>query len=869
MLLRRVLTEDEDERMPPPEHGTALSDSEVTTLTRWIQQGAKWGKHWAYQIPQRQPLPAVNRAEWCRQPIDYFVLARLDGNQIEPAPDEKPERWLRRASLDLTGLPPTLEFRAKFLNELDSSGDAAYESAVDQMLSSTSFGERWASVWFDQVRYADSRGLGLDGRRTIWKYRDWVIDALNNDMPYDQFTISQVAGDLLPEATVSDRIATAVHRLTQSNEEGGTDDEEFRVAAVLDRVNTTWQVWQGTTFGCVQCHNHPYDPFEHEDYYRFVAFFNNTADSDLNDDWPLQRVPLLQADYGKATRLEQELDQLRDEIWKAEQKIVADDSHWQPIKKFSATGGTKMRVQQQGDHAEFVAVGTVPTGLEINLEIPIEQTARNVAAFRLTAKPKNPAKALADSEWGFVLSKWEATLTTPDADEPVALKFQSVIGDEAYPRHDPNRSLDKSNDGFSAFTRIHHARRAVFVLSDPIDLPAGANLKVKLVHKIASGGSHPLVIKRGHLDFTTDVVSEVIGGEQHSHLKARLAEVNQQFTAITKTSVPVMRERPEHLVRPTHVFTRGLFLTKDKRVASGVPASLLPSGVEVTNRLELAQWFVDPRNPLTARVAVNRVWARLFGTGLVLTEEDFGSTGETPSHPALFDDLAVRFRDDYGWSIKRLLRELVLSRTYRQSARVREDLGDADNRLLARGPRNPLDAEVIRDQALFISGLLSSKMHGPPVHPPLPEGVWRPFQGSDKWKTAEVGSADRYRRSVYTYVKRSIPFPAFAAFDMPTREFCAPRRLRSNTPIQSLTTFNDAMFAECKDSFALRMQQHSDTLEKQIEFGVLAATCREANAGELATLTDLYESVKAKSDESAALRSVAAVILNLDEILNQ
>ncbi len=291
---------------------------------------------------------------------------------------------------------------------------------------------------------------------------------------------------------------------------------------------------------------------------------------------------------------------------------------------------------------------------------------------------------------------------------------------------------------------------------------------------MASGGSHPLVIKRGHFDVSTDeTLAAGIHQPELQQLRTRLSELEKQFTAITQTTVPVMRERPADLKRPTHVFTRGLFLTKDKQVDCGVPGSLLPEGVEVKDRLALAHWFVDPRNPLTARVAVNRFWARIFGTGLVATEEDFGSTGETPTHPRLLDDLAVRFREDYGWSTKRLLREIVLSRTYRQSSRTRSDATDTANRLLARGPRNPLDAEVVRDQALAICGLLSANMHGPPVHPPLPPGVWRPFAAGDKWTTPDPGNADRYRRSIYTYVKRSIPFPVFAAFDMPTREFCA------------------------------------------------------------------------------------------------
>ncbi len=870
-LLRRVVSEDEDERMPPPDHGTALSPKEVDVLRAWIDQGAKWGRHWAYEIPNRHPLPPVRDQTWCRQPLDFFVLARLDAQAIQPSPDEVPERWLRRVALDLTGLPPTIPFRSEFLRAVDSAGEAAYEAAVDKLLASAAFGERWASVWFDQVRYADSRGLGLDGRRTIWKYRDWVIDALNDDLPYDQFTIKQVAGDLLPEASLSDRIATAVHRLTQSNEEGGTDDEEFRIAAVLDRVNTTWQVWQATTFGCVQCHHHPYDPFTQEDYYRFVAFFNNTADSDLNDDWPLQRVPLQREDYDRASSLQALISSLRQQIWEAESTIISQQSRWQPVTQLTASGGTEMAVEQKGNHAQFFTIGTVPTGLEINLEIPLAESMKELTAIRLTALPLDPGKGLADSEWGFVLSQFDAKLTSAELRQPIALQFQQVIGDEPEPRYSPAGSLQASADGFAAFTRIHHPRHAVFVLKEAVSVAAGSQLNIKLIHKMASGGSHPLVIKRGYLDVSNDKgLAEVVNHPELQQRRKRLSELEKQLTAISKTTVPVMKERPPHLKRPTHVFTRGLFLTKDKQVDCGVPGSLLPEGVEIKDRLELARWFVDRRNPLTVRVAVNRLWARIFGSGLVTTEEDFGSTGEPPSHPKLLDDLAVRFREDYGWSTKRLLREIVLSRTYRQSSRIRDDVKDAAlNRWLARGPRNPLDAEVVRDQALAISGLLSAKMHGPPVHPPLPEGVWRPFAAGDKWATPAQGKTDRYRRSIYTYVKRSIPFPAFAAFDMPTREFCAPRRMRSNTPIQSLTTLNDETFAECKDAFANRMLAHSPDTKKQIEFGFLAATCRMPKQSELKSLDNLFQNVASKSDQGTAIRSVAAVILNLDEVLAQ
>ncbi len=876
-LFQRIIADDDDERMPPPDHGDSLSQSEIATFRRWISQGAKWGKHWAYQIPKRQTPPAVNDQTWCRQPIDFFILARLEASGLKPSRDETPERWLRRASLDLIGLPPSLAFRSEFLGDVKLHGEPAYAHAVDRMLVSQGFGERWASVWFDQVRYADSRGLGLDGRRTIWKYRDWVIDAFNQDMPYDQFTLKQMAGDLLPEATLADRVATAVHRLTQSNEEGGTDDEEFRIAAVLDRVNTTWQTWQGTTFGCVQCHHHPYDPFTHEDYYRSVAFFNNTADSDLNDDWPLLRVPIDSADLVKATELTNQIDRLSEQLWQQQFDAVSDESLWQPLRTLAVSSpNTEMGVEENDEHEEFRTLGTVPRDLQITIEAPLGSL-QELTAIRLTVLPLNPAKALADSEWGFVLSQFEANITVPgdiagDDGEPQPLSFSLVVGDEANSRYEPSRSLVESSDGFAAYTRIHHPRRVVLILKDPVALRPAAKLTIRLRHKMLSGGSHPLSIKRGHLAVSSKTsLTTLVNDPPLVELKKELDSLTSQLSEIKSTTVPVMRERAPNLRRPTHVFNRGLFLTKGELVTAGIPQSLLPEGVTVTDRLQLAQWFVDPRNPLTSRVAVNRHWSRVFGTGLVSTEEDFGSTGEPPSHPGLLDDLAVRFREDYRWSVKKLLREIVLSRAYRQSSRSNETLTkrDPSNRLIARGPRNALAAEIVRDQMLVISGLLVKKMHGPPVHPPLPDGVWRPFAGGDKWKTATKGQPDRYRRSIYTYVKRSIPFPMLAVFDAPTREFCAPRRLRSNTPLQSLATLNDEAFVECAEAFSGRMREHPGSLAEQIRYGFLSATSRVASESEIEVLLRLHERVRGDSDGEMALKSVAAVLLNLDELLNQ
>ncbi|QDT65220.1 PSD1 and planctomycete cytochrome C domain-containing protein [Calycomorphotria hydatis] len=872
-LIGRINSDDPDEVMPPPEHGESLSALDIAILTEWVRQGAKWEDHWAFTRPEKQALPIVDEADWCRQGLDYYVRSRLEKEGIQPSPETAPERWLRRVSLDLIGLPPSLEERQSFLNKLKANNESAYTQVVDRLLNSPHFGERWASVWLDQVRYADSKGLGLDGRRNIWKYRDWVISAINSDLPYDEFTKKQIAGDLLPEPTIEDYIATAVHRLTQSNEEGGTDDEEFRIAAVLDRVSTTWQTWQGMTFGCVQCHSHPYEPFQHDEFYRFAAFFNNTSDTDLNEEWPVLQIPLDPNNYEDAGRLDKHISDLRTEIWREEFHLLNDSQAWSPLTNLSAytNNATKVEVERNGNHDEFHTVGTISRNSDITLEAPLPESLSQLTAIRLTALPLDPQSAVPDSEWGFVMSHISAELLIPGIEEPQALNFERLIIDEPGPFYDPQESLNaKSNRGFSAYSRIHHPRQAALILKEPVLVPDGAQLRVTLKHRVYLLASFALITKRGHLAVSNDQRFLDLNSNQEFIAKRnQLKELQQQRKVLKSTAVPVLRERPEHLGRPMHVFIRGLFLTKGDEVTPGTPASLppLPDGIS-HDRLALANWLVSPENPLTARVAVNRVWARLFGTGIVATEEDFGSSGEAPSHPELLDYLAWRFQHELDWSTKKLLKELVLSSTYRQSGKVRPELleRDSENRLLARGPRYRLSAETVRDQALAVSGLLNHNMFGPPVHPPIPDGVWQPFQSSDKWNTPEEGEADRYRRSIYTYVKRSIPYPMFASFDAPSREFCTPRRLRSNTPLQALMTLNDATFAECASALAGRMQEAAATPREQIQHGFLLVTCREPRDEELNQLESLFESTT--SDQpTAKLTIVASVLLNLDEFL--
>ncbi|WP_461508081.1 PSD1 and planctomycete cytochrome C domain-containing protein [Rhodopirellula baltica] len=873
IVIERITTDDESVIMPPAEHGPPLPEYEVQLIRRWIEQGAKWGEHWAYEKPARPAVPDVANVDWCRQATDRFILAKLEENGISPAADEVPTRWLRRASLDLIGLPPTPDEVTAFEAAIEAQQEHAYEDAVDRLLNRPEFGERWASVWLDQIRYADSKGLGLDAPRKAWKYRDWVIDAFNRDMPYDEFTIRQIAGDLLPDPTIEDYVATAAQRLTQSNEEGGTDDEEFRIEAILDRVNTTWQVWQGVTFGCVQCHSHPYDPFEHDEYYEFAAFFNNTTDSDLDEDWPVLKVPVDSAHYDQAAKLDSQIRPLQRNIWSQEYELLSDETRWEPLTGLEASTNkaTQVAVETVGDHDEYHTVGTVARNTDITLRSPLPKSVDSLTAIRFTGMPLDPEKAVADSEWGFVLSHVEAKLIPADGGEPTPIEFADVISDEPDPFHDPNGSLnEKSNHGFAAYTRIHYPRSAAFLLKEPLAVGEGSQIEFTIKHRIYLLSAFSLVTRRGHLAVSSDPEFQALLTDQSlQDQRKELAELKSRRDKIETTTVPILAERESHLARPSHVFIRGLFLTKDKQVQPDTPQSFPPlSAGDQPPRLALARWLVSDENPLTARVAVNRVWAQLFGIGLVATEEDFGSSGEAPSHPALLDELALRFKDTHQWKFKPLIRELVLSRTYRQSSVVRDDLMDVDpaNRLLARGPRHRLDAETVRDQALAISGLLSDKMHGPPVHPPIPDGVWTPFASWDKWNTAKVDDGNRYRRSLYTYTKRSIPFPMFAAFDAPSREFCTPRRLRSNTPVQALMTLNDQTFAECANAFAAHMRTLSDEPSEQIRMGFVRATCREPSGGELDELVGLHQQL-GQLNTGDPLAMVANVLLNLDEVL--
>lgn len=875
-MIKRLISKDPDEVMPKPEHGPPLPANEIETLRQWVKEGATWSEHWSFVKPQRHPAPAVSDPDWCRNSIDSFILARLDSEKLTPSPEADRAALLRRASLDLVGLPPSPDELETFEND---KSPEAYEKQVDRLLASPAFGERWASVWMDLARYADSEGLGLDRRREVWKFRDWLIEAYNNDMPFDQFTIEQLAGDLLPEPTLDQQIATTFQRLTQSNEEGGTDDEEFRVAAVLDRTNTTWEVWQGQTFGCVQCHSHPYDPIQHEEYYKFAEFFNQTRDWDLSEGLPTVRVPLDRAKHSEAGSLAAAISNAESELYHIHGKLTSS-TRWEPVTSLETTGeGTKLQTVQQNGYAEFRTEGNVASNSIHVLTFPANES--GITALRLDLLPLDEAQARITPEWGSFLKKIEIRII-PQNGPARLVPLARLIGDEEHPLFDPEASL-VGKQGWGPYSKIDRLRSCIVIPQAPITTGAGEKIQISLANGGTVVSSFPMVSKRGRLATTSDWTwTDLLVREDVTKLRDTIANSNKSLAAMPSTSVPVMRELESAARRQTHVFVRGNWLDKGELITKAdVPAVFppLPKG-EPANRLGLARWITSTENPLTARVAVNRFWLEVFGTGIVETAEDFGSSGVKPSHPALLDDLAMRFQTDFHWSVKRLLREIATSATYRQSAVIRPGMAERDqsNRLLARGPRQRLTAEMARDNSLAVSTLLTSQNFGIPAHPPLPTDVWKPFI-SDEWKTPEAGNPERYRRAVYTYWKRSIPYPTFSTFDAPSRELCSKRRIVSNTPLQALTMLNDPAFDEASRALAMHMHDLPVSgVREKLAVGYRRATSLEATPARLDQLEKLYQTVVERfrttpdpkagaTPEIAAYNVTASVLMNIDEAL--
>ncbi len=1090
-LLRRILSEDEDERMPPEDFGGRLSDEEIRLISQWIDAGAELPQHWSFIPPTRSPLPDVRTPAtgsttaraWSHHAVDRFVLAQQLAHQLQPSPPASRSELLRRLSLDLIGLPPTLAEVQRF--EHDDSPDA-YERQVDRLLASRAYGEHWARKWLDLARYADSAGYADDPARTIWAYRDWVVQAINANMPIDQFTIEQLAGDLLDNPTQDQLIATAFHRNTLTNNEGGTNDEEFRNVAIVDRVNTTMAVWMGVTMACAQCHTHKYDPFTQQEYFQLFAILNQTQDADRRDESPtielftqdqhrsrrqwLQRIEQLHAELDEPT--EQSLAEMRD--WEA--KLAAPTWHTLQPQEFTSVSQSdelfgpdgQITVQPLGKHVAFDTY-------TVDLTIPSELVGQRIQAFGLQTLPgeqlpaglgglsaggnliltdvaatlipgaaaaesvsrqaryvridlpgtdrilslaevqvfsfgKNvsgrgqasqsstayagDAKRAIDGRTDGIYTKnstthtetgndpwWELDLKdnqtidrivlwnrtdndlhsrldgavvqlldeqrqsiflhkldkAPKESQPLTVQpshpitFVAALADYSEPGFEAAAVVDGQREtGWSVGGQTNRSHLLTLIPWEPIEVGEAMRVRVELKHNSAQPHhlleSFALQVSVDDTAYDWALLSEELRTVHDTPLASRTDEQQRRLASLfvrrlakshqpqrdelqelqtkveelkPQTSVPIMSAVARDAERQTFVQIRGNYKSLGDQVEPGTPAVFHPvstpsSQRETPDRLALAKWLVDRRNPLTARVWVNRMWESLFGIGIVRSSEEFGSQGDAPSHPELLDWLACELMDS-GWDSKRMLRLLVTSQTYRQTSQVSLDVlnRDQDNIWLSRGPRVRLSAEMVRDQALAASGLLSSKMYGEPVRPPQPNlGLKAAFGSGTDWKTSP--GEDRYRRGLYTTWRRSNPYPSMATFDAPSREVCTLRRDSTNTPLQALVTLNDPGFVEAAQALARRVVLFSPELEDErskIERAFQLCTSRLPAERELEMLADLLEEARqqlagapdaaqklatdplgplpgdADPVELAAWTALGNVLLNLDEVL--
>ncbi len=1073
-LITRIVTKDEDDVMPPVKEKKPLTPREIEVFKKWIQQGAPYAEHWAFVKPK---LPAVPKVSGGRvaSPIDNFIAAKLKESKLKQSPAADRHTLIRRASLDLTGLPPTPEEVDAFVNDKSPN---AFEKVVDRLLASSAYGERMARMWLDIARYADSAGYGSDPLRlNIWPYRDWVINAFNRNLPYDQFTLEQLAGDLLPNATEEQQVATAFHRNTMTNTEGGTDDEEFRVAAVKDRIAVTVQAWMGLTMNCAQCHTHKFDPITNQEYYQMFAIFNQTEDSDKPTEEPT--MPLLtKSQREQQTRLNTQITSLekmlatptaeqlaRLAVWEKDQgKPIS----WTTLEPAEVRGGKNAKLTKQADNSVLVTGAVKGTD---TLVVKAKTDLKNITAVRLEIlpeeKPGKPVAGLTVNEFkmqtlplkdgakkarfvrvelpgpGRMLSLaevqvlsggenvatkgkasqsstdfggeaklaidgntdgdyfkamstthtkasddpwWEVDLGAEFAVDNVAIwnrtdggtgtrlvrfkvlaldSARATVGEQMVndsPAPDAivsfgggrsvklaNATADAARAGNEADKAIDgdaktgwapgvgKAHEAVFETTGKVGDDGGTWLTFNLTPG-GAGKAGEAPVGRFRISVTTQakpvrvlpeniraivaVAPEKRTEKQRADLfahyrqfepsltkpLAELAKLKKELADVKPVLVPVMKEFAKDKQRETHILTKGNFLAPGDKVEPGfLKAFNAPPKDAPLNRIGVARYLTSRDNPLTARVAVNRFWAQLFGIGLVETEEDFGTQGQAPSHPELLDWLAVTFsspatanpvRDGVtglNWDVKALVKLIVMSATYQQSSLASPDAAarDSRNRLLSHYPRRRLDAEAVRDQALALSGLLSKKIGGPSVYPPQPDGLWRAaFNGQRAYPTST--GEDRYRRALYTFWRRTIPYPSMATFDAPSRENCTVRRLPTNTPLQAFVTLNDPAFVEMAQSLGRRVvREGGASVADRVRYGLKLALSRPPSDAQVQTLVSLYEKelahFRADADaakkmstdplgplparldaaEAAAWTVVGNVLLNLDGVLTK
>jgi hypothetical protein len=931
-ILKRV-TAGPARRMPPSYSGKApLNSAQIATLRAWIAQGARWESHWAFVPPVRPALPEVRHAGWVRNPIDRFVVARLEREGLAPSPEADRGLLLRRVTFDLTGLPPTLAELDAFL--ADQSSDA-YEKVVDRLLASPRYGERMAVDWLDAARYADTHGYQVDPEKEMWPWRDWVIDAFNRNLPYDRFTVEQLAGDLLPNATLDQKIATGFQRNHRINAETGSIAAEFQAENLVDRASTFGEVWLGLTVGCARCHDHKFDPISTREFYSLYAFFNNVDEvgnggpRDARGNYkPYLRLPEPELD-AKAAAKQQEIDSANEALKKIEEQVaprqakwehraLRDQPKWEVLRASSlkADGGVTLAETRDG---AIHAGGAMPASSIY--EITAKTRLTGITAFRLELIPDRslPDGGSGRGEGG----KGVVTLfEVKDGSSKIGLArisadFKSEESELNLVLH-PAEQL-KRGWGVNPETNKRH-----YAVIEPARMQGDANgttftFRIGNEYEKAPVGCFRLSVTNSEFpEVMPEDIAKILRAKEPARSEKDRAALRRYFL-----THPVERRRAEEVVqklesekraieaqipttmvmsemakpRDTFILKRGQYDQPGDQVTAAVPAFLppLPAG-EPVNRLALARWLFLPSQPLTARVAVNRFWQACFGTGLVKTVEDFGSQGEQPSHPELLDWMATEFVRS-GWDMKAMMRLIVTSATYRQSSKASEALRERDpeNRLLARGPRVRLSAEMIRDQALLLSNLLNVKMGGPAVKPYQPDGLWEQlsaFQGKKLFERSK--GPDLWRRSVYTYWKRTVPPPSMTIFDAPTREFCVVRRPLSSTPLQALVLLNDEMYVETARKFAERMMNEGGALPaERLAWALRLATDRAPRPTEVhileegfarrlaqyrsdpATAAKLLKAGESPRDarldttELAAYTTTAGVILNLDEVITK
>jgi hypothetical protein len=912
-ILRRIASPNDAERMPPPSSGKPrLTASEIELLRRWIAQGMPWQPFWSFIPPRRPTVPITKNASWPRNPIDSFILARLERESLRPSLEADKAILIRRVSLDLTGIPPTPAEVTAFLADKSPS---AYETVVDRLLASSRYGERMAYRWMEAARYGDSNGYQTDGARDMWRWRDWVIDAFNRNMPYDRFTVEQLAGDLLPNATLDQQIASGFNRNHRTSGEGGIIPEEYRVEYVADRAQTTATVWMGLTAGCARCHDHKYDPISQKDFYRLFAFFNQIPNEhgfvwNYGPEPPFVKAPL----PGQRTHLA-ELDARVHALRSNLSKIGHAPAEWKPTTDWTVRQGLVFeqpgKGSYNGDAGEFGYLqpftfsawikpsspdGAILTRLDdyiesqghglylINGKIRLHLTHR-FTDLGLRVETVEPVK----------LNEWQHVLATYDG-KRLASGVRIYINGEA---RETKILFDQNTEPFQ---KKHTDIR----VGEGGGLHFDGEISDARIYKRALTPEEAAAVSVRESTATLVVLPQRTRAQQAKLDLAYLElaappEIRQALAELTKAqierdtffdTIPTVMTMADGANRDTFVLRRGAYDAPGEKVTAGIP-EILPAGPAPRNRLDLARWLTDRANPLTARVTVNRFWQSYFGVGIVKTVDDFGAQGEFPTNPELLDWLAVEFMES-GWNVKAMQKLIVMSAAYRQSSAATPELlaKDPDNRLIARGPRFRLGPEAIRDQALAVAGLLVEKAGGPSVKPYQPAGLWQELAGGKGYEQSKGESL--YRRSLYTWWKRTSPPPYMMNFDSPNREQCAVFENRTNSPLQALDLMNDVTFLEASRKFAERIvAEGGATPESRIEYGykLLLARAPSAKQRQILLTTEARFAADFRNDptaanqflqqgespmnraadpsELAAWTSIASLLLNMDEAITK